>query len=160
MARSFSTENVKSLILQYQQMRGDLHGILQNAQKENKSAVERAAATVIDSKVLSGSIADDLRRGQSKAPKTFDTQALMSALYKYIHSAPVVNLCLALSNEYGRQVQASLQALQQVASPFRRFFAGSKKKSKPYSMLLRTNRQLPTQQAGKKARLMIKRSAN
>lgn len=122
MARSYSTEGVKSLILHYKQLQVDLHGILESAQKENKSAVEKAATTVIDSKVLSGTISDDLRRGQSKAPKTFDTQALMSALYRCIHSAPIVDLCLALSNEHGRQVQAALQALQQIASPFRRFF--------------------------------------
>lgn len=129
MARSFSTENVKSLIQQYQQLQDDLHSILQVTQKENKTSVEKATATVIGSKVLSGSIADDLRRGQCKAPKTFDTQALMSALYKYIHSAPVVDLCLSLFNEHGRQVQSSLQDLQQVASPLRRFFAGSKAKA-------------------------------
>ena len=86
MARSYSTEDVKSIILQYQQLQGDLHSILEDTPKENMSVVEKAATMVIDSKVLSGSIADDLRRGQSKAPKTFDTQALMSALYKYIHT--------------------------------------------------------------------------
>ena len=129
MARSFSTEDVKSLILQYKQLQVDLHGILESTQRESKSAVEKAATKVIDSKVLSGSISDDLRRGQSKAPKTFDTQALMSALYRCIHSAPIVDLCLALSNEHGRQVQAALQALQQISSPFRRFFAGSKGKA-------------------------------
>ena len=129
MARSYSTEDVKSLILQYQRLQDDLHSILEGTPKENISAVEKAATVVIDSKILSNSIADDLRRGQSKAPKTFDTQALMSALYKYIHSTPVVDLCLALFNEHGRQVQASLQDLQQVASPFRRFFAGSKAKA-------------------------------
>ena len=82
MARSYSTENVKSLILQYQKLQADLHGILEATQKENKAAVEKAAGTILASKVLAGSIVDDLRRGQSKAPKTFDTHELMSTLYK------------------------------------------------------------------------------
>ena len=100
MARSYSTEDAKKLSLQYQQLRADLRGIVNQTQKSNQSDVEKAATTVLNSKVLADSIVDDLRRGQSKAPKTFDTEALMAALYKYIQCAPVVDHCRSLSNEY------------------------------------------------------------
>ena len=126
MARSYSTENIKSLIQQYQQLKKDLHGILEQTQKENKATVEKAAATILESSALSSSIVDDLRRGQSKIPKTFATQELMSALYKYIHCKPVVDLCRNISNEYNNQIDASLQSLQTMASSLRRIFAGSK----------------------------------
>lgn len=129
MARSYSTEDAKKLILQYQQLRADLRGIVNQTQKANQSDVEKAATTVLNSKILADSIVDDLRRGQSKAPKTFDTQALMAALYKYIKCAPVVDRCRSLSDEYTKQVDDSLHALQTVTSPLRRLFAGSKAKS-------------------------------
>ena len=129
MARPYSTEDAKKLILQYQQLRADLRGIVNQTQKANQSDVEKAASTVLNSKVLADSIVDDLRRGQSKAPKTFDTQALMAALYKFIQCAPVVDRCRSLSNEYTRQVDDSLHALQTVTSPLRRLFAGSKAKA-------------------------------
>lgn len=126
MARSYSTGDAKKLILQYQQLRADLRGIVNQTQKSNQSDIEKAAASVLNSKVLADSIVDDLRRGQSKAPKTFDTQALMTALYKSIQCAPVINRCRSLSNEYTRQVDDSLHALQTVTSPLRRLFSGSK----------------------------------
>ena len=129
MARSYSTEDAKKLILQYHQLRADLRGIVNHTQKGNKSDVEKAATTVLNSKILANSIVDDLRRGQCKAPKTFDTQALMTALYQFIQCAPVVDRCRTLSTEYTNQVDDSLHALQTVTSPLRRLFAGSKAKA-------------------------------
>ena len=129
MARPYSTEDVKTLILQYQRLQADLRGIMNQTQTTNQTTVEKAASTVLKSKVLADSIVDDLRRGQSKAPKTFDTQALMAALYKYIQCAPIVDRCRSLSNEYTRQVDDSLHALQTVTSPLRRLFSGSKAKA-------------------------------
>jgi len=51
-------------------LRADLCGIVNQTQKANQSDVGKAASTALNSKVLADNIVDDLRRGQSKAPKT------------------------------------------------------------------------------------------
>ena len=68
------------LTLQYQQLRADLRGIVNQTQEAYQSDVEEAATTVLNNKILADSIVDDLRRGQSKAPKRLTHRRLWQGL--------------------------------------------------------------------------------
>ena len=67
MARSYSTEDVKSLILQYQRLQDDLHSILEGTPKENISTVERLRRWLLTARSFQTALPMPLAKGVNSA---------------------------------------------------------------------------------------------
>lgn len=129
MPKYFSTTDVKKLIAKFESISQVLTEICEEKQNALKRDVANAQQEILNSKVFSDSIIDDLRRGINRSPRTFATEALITSLYRYMLAYPIICEACNLIENHTHEISSSINNLKNATSNVRWLFSGSDSKA-------------------------------